>query len=119
MRSTVAAELGSARRFKPLSEFTYTSREAGVGVAVGVAVGAEVAVSTGVGVAVGASVLVGAVVGCEIAVAVGGGVLVGTAATRVGAEVAVLVTGVGDWHAARMIMNSSATNKRTMMFSSA
>ena len=95
VRSTVAVELGSARRFKPSSEFTYTTRMAGVGVAVGVAVGAGVAVSTTVGVAVGEGVLVGAAVGASVDVAAGRAVLVAAIATAVGAVVGALV-GSGD-----------------------
>jgi hypothetical protein len=88
-----AVALGLDRRFKPLSEFTYTSRSSGVGVAVGVAVGVGVAVSATVGGAVGRGVFVGAAVGNGVTVAVGRGVLVAAATTAEGAVVGALVGG--------------------------
>jgi hypothetical protein len=93
VRKSVAVELGSDRRFKPSSEFTYTSRVAGVGVAVGVAVGAGVGVSAIVGIAVGGGVLVGVLVDNGVAVAAGRAVLVATAAMAVGTLVGAPVGG--------------------------
>jgi hypothetical protein len=93
VRTNVAVELGSARRFKPLSAFTVTSRAAGAGVAVGVAVGAGVRVSVVVGVAVGGGALVGVAVGGGVAVAAGRAVLVATTATAVDALVGAPVGG--------------------------
>jgi hypothetical protein len=91
VRKSAAVELGSDRRFKPSSEFTYTSRVAGVGVAVGVAVGAGVSAIAGV--AVGGGVLVGVLVGNGVAVAAGRAVLVATAAMAVGTLVGAPVGG--------------------------
>src|SRR5512143_514355 len=90
VRSNVAVELGSDRRFKPFSAFTYTSRVVKVGVALGVAVGAGVEVSAIVDVALGVvtvvgCVLVGVAVGCAVAVAAGRAVLVATVAMTAGA----------------------------------
>jgi hypothetical protein len=85
VRNNVAVELGSDRRFKPLSEFTYTSRVAGAAVAVDAGVGVSAIVDVAVGdvavgdVAVGGGVLVGVAVGCDVTVAAGRAVFVATA----------------------------------------
>src|SRR5512143_3206109 len=90
VRNNVAVELGSDRRFRPFSAFTYRVRVASVAVGamtVGVAVGAGVEVSALVEVTVGSGVAVdevGVAADRVVAVAAGRAVLVATAAMTSG-----------------------------------